>query len=293
MVKEKTVIARNIKTLRELNDETQSELSKVIFRAESAVAMYESGLRIPTIQTLKMIASHYNCSVDDLRHIDFSKVIKQQTDVAIDKLISRFDILFPIVSSKNAFADPNFAKGYRYSTEIMNSFKELQAEPPTKLFDEFLSICDAYKESIEVNKTLESAANLLSLYFLIFYMFYPDKSMMGLGFTSLSNNVEFKNLMGETTAKDICKIFDDFPVEKKQFIASFEDEIVCYIKLLKNSLEYAPLADYYLALRYFIGFIDSKYTQRTNVKIAVEVMSSLHKIDNPYATSFINDFLGQ
>ncbi len=60
------MIARGIKHQRNKNDMTQTELADKLGVNQSMIALYESGNRTPSVDTLIMIANIFNCSLDEL-----------------------------------------------------------------------------------------------------------------------------------------------------------------------------------------------------------------------------------
>ena len=60
------MISRGIKHQRHKNDMTQSELADKLGVNQSMIALYESGNRTPSVDTLIMIADIFKCSLDEL-----------------------------------------------------------------------------------------------------------------------------------------------------------------------------------------------------------------------------------
>ncbi len=60
------MIAQGIKHQRNKNDMTQSELAEKLGVNQSMIALYESGNRTPSVDTLIMIADIFKCSLDEL-----------------------------------------------------------------------------------------------------------------------------------------------------------------------------------------------------------------------------------
>lgn len=59
-------IGENIRRIRIDNDETQQELGDAIGYGATTVANYESGYRVPDIETLQEIAWHYDVDLNEL-----------------------------------------------------------------------------------------------------------------------------------------------------------------------------------------------------------------------------------
>ena len=60
------MISRGIKRQRRKNDMTQSELADKLGVNQSMIALYESGKRTPSVDTLIIIADIFKCSLDEL-----------------------------------------------------------------------------------------------------------------------------------------------------------------------------------------------------------------------------------
>ncbi len=63
---EKIKLNRGIKNQRERNNMTQSELADKLGVNQSMIALYESGKRTPSVDTLIIIADIFKCSLDEL-----------------------------------------------------------------------------------------------------------------------------------------------------------------------------------------------------------------------------------
>ena len=51
------------------------------------------------------------------------------------------------------------------------------------------------------------------------------------------------------------------------------------------------LADYYIALQYYLGLIDNDLPRETNLQFGLQLMSFYSDLDNKYAESFMNGFI--
>lgn len=77
------MFAENLKALRKAKGMTQTDLSQVLNVAQGAVAMWETGKRIPDLDMLKRIANYFNVSMDSLsdNETPFEKGQDQLNDV--------------------------------------------------------------------------------------------------------------------------------------------------------------------------------------------------------------------
>lgn len=71
---------RNIQHLREIRSETLTEMGNSISRAKTTTKGYENGSREPDLGTLRLMASHFNKTVDELLFSDLTQVEKMSID---------------------------------------------------------------------------------------------------------------------------------------------------------------------------------------------------------------------
>ena len=76
----KNIFSFNLKKIRKDNGFTQEEIAKQADIARSTYISYEQGHTIPDAITLKLIASAFNVSIDDImgHKIDKNKTIKRK-----------------------------------------------------------------------------------------------------------------------------------------------------------------------------------------------------------------------
>lgn len=60
-----SVIGANIRRLRTLHRETQRELGELLGYGATTIANYESGYRMPDLETFIHIAMHYGASIEE------------------------------------------------------------------------------------------------------------------------------------------------------------------------------------------------------------------------------------
>ena len=66
------------------------------------------------------------------------------------------------------------------------------------------------------------------------------------------------------------------------------DEIITVlIRLLKETEEGAEIGDYYLALRYVLGMVDTGYSNEMNQAVGMQMMMSFAQLGNRYAFDYI------
>lgn len=90
-------LAANIKSLRKLHKISQTELAQLLQVSQTSVAHYEKGSRQPSIETLILLSSIFNISIDALvgNEVDHKHLIKKDDSIAIT------DELWAILDKRN------------------------------------------------------------------------------------------------------------------------------------------------------------------------------------------------
>lgn len=60
---------QSLATLRRANNLTQRQLAAELGISPSSIALYELGLRTPSLQTASKIAKYFNISLDEMSHL--------------------------------------------------------------------------------------------------------------------------------------------------------------------------------------------------------------------------------
>ena len=83
-------------------------------------------------------------------------------------------------------------------------------------------------------------------------------------------------------------------VEKRiSFIADFDEIINEALKALKSEQEWSDLADYYLALRYVLGMVDTDLSPEMNSAVGMQMMLSFMTLGNSHAFTFCKTCLSE
>lgn len=61
------------------------------------------------------------------------------------------------------------------------------------------------------------------------------------------------------------------------------------LRILKESMNYSDLADYYIAIRYVIGMVDNEYSADLNKTIGMEMLTTFAKLGNKYALNLFRE----
>lgn len=276
-------IAKNIRDIRKAHGETQSDLAEAINVSEKAVGNYETGTRQPDMQTIQAIAEHYGFPVDRLLNEDFSQMDFKLSTLTWEKAMDVMAVQFPIICTDNAMQDPNFAEGYRRTQEIWSKVKEGQAGIMRSFIE---SAFQKYEDAIiDNNNLVEAVANTLWLTFLV-YALMPDEHSAKMGEAVLFGKSLKKDFVKNYVLKDANPISKENAANKRAYVADSQETVVALIRILKESEEYANLADYYMALRYVIGMVANDYSDDLNKTIGMEMLLSFAELGNKYVINF-------
>lgn len=281
MSTEPSRLGRNIKDLRKAHGETQQELGRFLNVEDNTISMYENGKRQPDLETLQKIAVRYGRPLDEFVRADFSSLDLTKVALTWESIASSFEIMFPIACSDEALKDPSFAEGYNITNRILAEIKQ-GGTVARSLFEKAI---DAYAKSLDESETEESAVNILWLIYILFSLL-PDEHSVKMGEAILYGKASgSKFIKSYLLNKNISDT--DNEANKKSYSHDMNGCIVECMRVLKSSSEYANLADYYLALRYVIGMVDTGFGQDLNKAIGMEMMLSFLSLGNPYAFYFV------
>ena len=276
-------IAKNIRDIRKAHGETQSDLAEAINVSEKAVGNYETGTRQPDMQTIQAIAEHYGFPVDRLINEDFSQMDFKLSTLTWEKAMEVMTIQFPIVCSDKAMEDPNFAEGYKRTQEIWVKVKEGQSGIMRSFIE---SAFQKYEDAIiDNNNLVEAVANTLWLTFLV-YALMPDEHSVKMGEAVLFGKALKRDFVKNYVLKDSNPISKENAENKRAYVADSQETVIALIRILKESGEYADLADYYMALRYVIGMVANDYSDDLNKTIGMEMLLSFAELGNKYVIRY-------
>lgn len=278
-------LGRNIKHLREMHTETLEELGNVIHCAKSTVKGYENGSRKPDLQTLQIIASHYNKPVDELLHTDLTGLGDLSLDLNLNStsgMVDLLNVMVPLYYSDAAMKNDNFRKGYELSQRLLDGFAKAEILPGGmigRIFEAYLNAADESEEP-------EAFANIMWCIFVWWTQIYDTKQLISLQNKQLSKKLTFKDYMKlrDTESSEIKE-------KRKSFVSDFEALITEVLKALKTDIKWSELADYYLALRYIVGMVDTDLSNEMNSSVGMQMMLSFMTLGNDLAFRFCDTCL--
>lgn len=276
-------LGRNIKHLREMHAETLDELGAVIHCAKSTVKGYENGSRKPDLQTLQAIGMHYNKTVDELMNTDLTDLGDLTLDLnSLSGMIQLINVIVPLYRSDKAMENDNFRKGYELAQRLLDGFSKAEVMSGNIIVRIFESFITAAEES----ESPESVANLMWSIFIWWTQMYDPDQMLSLQNKMLSKKLTFKDYMKLRDTED-AKTKE----KRESFIKDFDETINVTLRALKSEQEWSDLADYYLALRYVVGMVDTELTYEMNSAVGMQMMLSFMTLGNDLAFKFCDTCL--
>ena len=93
----------------------------------------------------------------------------------------------------------------------------------------------------------------------------------------------------------MLKDTEDISITQKKisFISDFDEIITEAIKALKSDQDWSDLADYYLALRYMVGMVDTDLSTEMNSAVGLQMMLSFMALGNSHAFTFCKTCLSE
>lgn len=278
-------LGRNIQHLRIIHNETLDELGSIIHCAKSTVKGYENGSRKPDLQTLQLLSAHYNKPVDELLYTDLTGLeiisIDLNSPAHTTELLR---VILPLYSSEEAMKNPNFKNGYDLSQRLLEAFSNAEVLSGSVI----ARIFEAFVKATDESESPEAVANLVWSVFVCWSHIADTNKLLTLQNKLLSKKLSIKDYMSLKDTEDSSII------EKKAgFVSYFDGTITEALKALKSKQEWSDLADYYLALRYVVGMVDTALTTEMNSAVGMQMMLSFRTLGNSYAFTFCKACLSE
>ena len=276
---EENILGKNIEYLRKNYGETLDELGYVIGFERNTVKGYENGSRTPKPETISKIARYYNTTVDEIMNVKLyeSPALNPQKRIYYTEISNEFLSILPLVESTTACENEFFLEGMKLLKKML---KNLNAGECVKgsVIDE---VMDCYSKAAD-EVVIEAVANSLWCIYFLWNQQYSDfNSIKAYNKRLISNQVDMKEMMYEQR-----KINKKSAKKRAEFINDLDEVINDGIKILKENEEWAALGDYYLALRYVVGMVDTGLPDAMNTKIGAQMMLAFAGVGNQYALTF-------
>ena len=178
----------------------------------------------------------------------------------------------------------NFKKGYELSQRLLTAFSNAEVLSGTMI----VRIFEAFATAADESGAFEAVANLVWSIFVWWSQIYDTNQLLSLQNKSLSKKLSLKDWM-------LLKDTADASVAEKRvsFIANFDEIINESLKVLKSEKNWSDLADYYLALRYIVGMVDTDLSSEMNSAVGRQMMISFMTLGNSHAFTFYKTYLSE
>ena len=277
---DENILGKNIKYLRTMNGETLEELGNVIRASKKTIQGYESGRRMPDIATIEKIAHYYGKMVDELVHNKLYELEKISSDkiIKMDEIMDTLLHILPVIETDEACRNKSFLKGVTEIRNMISSFRngiEVQGVIISEIIDCFII---AIGDDI-----IEAVGNMIWCIFFLWTQQYTDldkiKKLQVRINKGESDWKEFKYEYQKDVKKSSSK--------KKAFVYDYDELLFELIGELKATKKWSQLGDYYLALRYVVGLIDTGYSDEMNQAVGIQMLIAFAQVGNKYYLDFL------
>lgn len=180
--------------------------------------------------------------------------------------------------------NPNFKNGYDLSQRLLEAFSNAEVLSGSVI----ARIFEAFVKATDESESPEAVANLVWSVFVCWSHIADTNKLLTLQNKLLSKKLSIKDYMSLKDTEDSSII------EKKAgFVSYFDGTITEALKALKSKQEWSDLADYYLALRYVVGMVDTALTTEMNSAVGMQMMLSFMTLGNSYAFTFCKACLSE
>lgn len=278
----KSFLGANLQKLREGRDETLQQVGDQFCLSRSAIKDYETERRTPTLQTLKKMASYYDITVDELinKNLPEQKNVKKST-LSIKKGSILLQKAVPLFPSEEGMKNQSFKKAYKLSRKIIDATERGEILRGS-IITESLNL---YLDALEECELMEAAANALWSIFIWWSC---------VGNTAELLELQKKLLRGEIStveaSKEINNLSPETKEKRKEFVAYIDDLVHELLRVLMSDSAWIDFGDYYLALRYATGMVNTEFSDEMNHRIGEQWLGEYMLLGNKYIKSFCEEF---
>jgi hypothetical protein len=228
---------------------------------------------------LKTIANYYGKTIDELMYTDLTSLEKidvQQS--SLSSTVETFKKIMPLFYSEEAMNNSSFKKGYDLSQRILSAFASGETLRGTIITD----VTEVFAQATDEIEAPEAIANLVWSIFVWWSQIFDVKEML-----SLQNKLISKRINTMELSRAIKRVSPEVESKRQGFISDMDELLRGSIKSLKSDENWSDLGDYYLALRYTNGLVDTDLSVEMNVTMGIQLMIAYAQLDNKYAKMFL------
>lgn len=272
----KADFGKNLRALRRMAGETQTELAESVNLTKSSIAMYELGKRFPSADILKDLAAHFGISVDYLlRVVNLEEVYLAQKEASKEaslELKDYVEALFPLIVDEESEGKETYEKALSIAKDARERFEKYGRVESSRLEKCVILFAKAFKETPEY----ATCGYIWSIFFLWW-----------------TNLFEFYKTM--QTEKRSASLLSDFFKEKGEKYQALRKEVMDlqggtmleFLNFLRHSSRTSDIGEYFYALWYLLDLADSDLPADINAMVGAQLMKDQYLLNNPYAINLM------
>lgn len=275
----KADFGKNLRALRVMAGETQTELGEIIGVSKTAITNYEQGTRAPDLEALKEMAAHYGVSVDYLLRAYIAEAVpatkKERPSAKNDEGIKEYvETLFPLVIDEKTEENSTYEKAVSLAQTARERFEKFGRVESKRLEECVVLFAKAFKETPEY-ATCGYIWSILFLWWTKYFTFFrtmqdeKDYTYLDLG--------AFYREKGE-----------DYQVLKKDVMDIQGETMLVFLDYLRHSSTMKDLGEYFYALWYLLDLADGGLPADINATVGSQLMQDQYRLGNPYAKRLLN-----
>lgn len=276
------IFADNLKYLRKLYDETQSQLADAIGISQHAISQYEKKKHYPDIGIRQSIANHYNVPVETLsqKKLEFPINLISWESISNSTIAKWTQITYPILKTDKAMENEDFAAALEQHVLLRN---HMLGEDIHGIELVPISVFNQYEVAAKAG-VLEAKANMISLVLLVYS--YELEIHASTNFGNDSSTKEelttecFKAMLNPT-------LLDD----RMDYIEIVQETFYDYLRDLKRSGTWSDLADYYIIMLYRYNLFEEDALSTESMEVADHLSALAFRLKNKYIIQLVKEYL--
>lgn len=285
------ILGNNIRKIREAYGLTREKFGNYFNLSKERIKKIEYDGN-PTLDFLEKLFVLTGIPIDDLKSIELEL---NKRELVLDRKVftrdlinlddkSRVDKIFPFEFTDDMLNDYDIRKVIRRLENKDNK--------PIKKIDEIIQNAKTLSSHYYESKNKSYIINLL-LYLLFEWINLMDSKLSHeqlQDFYHYKTNSIFDALFkfNEYSSNNSSLEFEKL---KKEFIDYFDDTVIDFLKIL-NKGKTKDFVDYYISLRYMLGFNNLNLSFSNSIKIGLDMMYIFEMLGNKYAKCLFNHNVG-
>ena len=274
----KANFGKNLKALRVMAGETQTELGEVVGVSKTAIANYEQGIRTPDLEALKEMAAHYGVSVDYLLRAFIAEAAPEtkpkRASVKDAQGIKEYiDALFPLVLDEESEENETYEKAVSLAQAARDRFERFSRVEPKRLEECIVLFAKAFKE----NPEYATCGYIWSIFFLWWTKYFTF-------FRTMQDEKDYTYL-------DLGAFYrekgEDYQVLKKDVMDIQGETMLEFLDYLRHFSKMKELGEYFYALWYLLDLADGGLPTEINATVGSQLMQDQYRLGNPYAQKLL------